>query len=557
MVDAMPHPGWMTAGRDRWLLRWCAAITGAGCLALAMLHVAGGDDPAHRYRAALAAHGILLWDNYWFSGIQLPSYSLLYPQLAGAVGLLPLAVVSGMVASGLFALLLQTEYGARPARVPALAFSVLGCTTPLTGEFPFAFAVCAALGALVLLQRRRIWLALVCLAMTAACSPLAFAFLCLLLASVAIARHGLDRAGRLVLFGVLATGSLLVAVQLAFPDPGTLPFESRWLFWALALNGLGIVLTAWVPRARVLCVFLALWSLACLALFVLPTSVGRNIVRPELYALPLLLLAGSLAREAAPGGWRVRATRPAVLVVAVVAVGAATVYDLPYAAMVSSGQHNGRSFGASWRPAETFLARHASAQYRVEVVATPGHWEAYWLPRAGVPLVRGWFRQTDLVRNAAANGSRLQPAAYRKWLAVNAIRYVLLPPGAVEDAGEASLLLHGRTGLLPVWQFHGWRAYAVARPTGLLSGPQQARLISLGHATVSGWVTAPGRYLLHLRYNPYWTVHTGALCTAPTADGMTQLVVRRRGEFSLASQEDPLDVIGDNLDDDLAACPAR
>ena len=37
--------------------------------------------------------------------------------------------------------------------------------------------------------------------------------------------------------------------------------------------------------------------------------------------------------------------------------------------------------------------------YRVEVVGTADHWEAVYLPQAGIPIVRGWFRQDDFPQN--------------------------------------------------------------------------------------------------------------------------------------------------------------
>ena len=37
--------------------------------------------------------------------------------------------------------------------------------------------------------------------------------------------------------------------------------------------------------------------------------------------------------------------------------------------------------------------------YRVEAVDTVGHWPAAYLPAAGIPIARGWFRQDDFPRN--------------------------------------------------------------------------------------------------------------------------------------------------------------
>ena len=52
-----------------------------------------------------------------------------------------------------------------------------------------------------------------------------------------------------------------------------------------------------------------------------------------------------------------------------------------------------------WQPAIEFLNENLTPSYRVEVVDTAGHWAAVHLPEAGIPLVRGWFRQDDFPQN--------------------------------------------------------------------------------------------------------------------------------------------------------------
>src|SRR5207237_1017609 len=48
-----------------------------------------------------------------------------------------------------------------------------------------------------------------------------------------------------------------------------------------------------------------------------------------------------------------------------------------------------------WQPAIKYLRSHLSASYRVEAVDTIEHWPAAYLPDAGIPIVRGWYRQND------------------------------------------------------------------------------------------------------------------------------------------------------------------
>ena len=55
-----------------------------------------------------------------------------------------------------------------------------------------------------------------------------------------------------------------------------------------------------------------------------------------------------------------------------------------------------------------FLHRALSPDYRVEAVGTADHWEAVYLPQAGIPIVRGWFRQDDFPENEVLY-DKLQP----------------------------------------------------------------------------------------------------------------------------------------------------
>ena len=47
---------------------------------------------------------------------------------------------------------------------------------------------------------------------------------------------------------------------------------------------------------------------------------------------------------------------------------------------------------AYWAGAVGFLNAHSDPNFRVEAVDSSGHWDAYYLPTAGIPIVRGWFR---------------------------------------------------------------------------------------------------------------------------------------------------------------------
>ena len=56
--------------------------------------------------------------------------------------------------------------------------------------------------------------------------------------------------------------------------------------------------------------------------------------------------------------------------------------------------------GAYWQPGRSASCTASlSPNYRVEAVGTADHWEAVYIAQAGIPIVRGWFRQDDFPQN--------------------------------------------------------------------------------------------------------------------------------------------------------------
>jgi hypothetical protein len=191
---------------------------------------------------------------------------------------------------------------------------------------------------------------------------------------------------------------------------------------------------------------------------------------------------------------------------------------------------------AFWRPALDFAAARSGANYRVEVVPTFGHWEAYWVPSSGVVLARGWYRQTDLAESPELYRDPLSPAAYRAWLRRHGVRYALVPKvrlGAHGAAREAELLDSGRAGLHPVFRSADWTVYELPAATPILTGPGRPELLHVRHDRVEGRTTAAGTHRLRVRWTPYRRVAAGDVCLARARDGTTLLVARSPGAFAL------------------------
>jgi hypothetical protein len=501
-----------------------AALAALVALPIALFGPPAGDLPAHLYRTFLVEQGVLVWDEHWYGGhYPLFSYSLLYYFPAALVGNEVLAVVSVVAAAAFFASVIEREWGARTAalRWPAYAFAVAAAGPLFTGTFPYAAGLAAALASLRAFQAGRIWLALAAAAVAVGMSPLAFLFLALALIAVVLARRLFSRRLVVPAVGISVLGLVPGAAVLLFPYEATYPFfQTIELLIVIALAALGAYLAAREPRGWPLALFLLLWSLIALVAFLVPSPVGENITRLRGAIFPLILLAAVLARF-----------RP--LWLAVPAVAGALAYNLvPWLAQIprvdTSPAHE--SF---WRPALDFLGEHHEAGFRVEVVPTAGHWEAYWLPREGFPIARGWYRQLDYAQNRLFYEKPLRPEPYRAWLREQGVRYVLVPDaqlGRMGEEREAELVLSGRSGL---------RQVTVAGPIAIYEVPRAASILPRGtitlldHGRIEGRVPSAGSYALHVRWTPHRGVEHGAISLERAADGTTRLVARGPGPFIL------------------------
>ncbi len=498
-------------------------LAAASALAVAVLAPPGGDAAAHLYRTELLREGVALWDYLWFGGqYPLASYSLLYYFPAALLGNVPLVVAAAVVTAALFASIATAEWGER-ARWPARLFGVLAAGPIYTGTYSYAVGLAAALATLRLLQVGRRRSAVVAAALALGFSPLAFAFLCVALAAVALGRRPAGTVAVGAGVALVAAGQL--AVVALFPAEGRYPFSPFSLAAVLAVALLGAALAWRADHARVLAPFFVLWATVCVVAFAVPSPFGDNLARLRGLVLPLVLLAAVLA-----------AFRPRALAVAALAAAAVYNFGPDVSALPKRIEDRPTATAAFWQPALEFLRERSTPDYRVEVVPTFGHWEAYFVPRAGFALARGWYRQLDLAANPELYADPLDPGRYRAWLRRLGVRYVLLPQARLGPLGaerEADLLRSGRSGLRLVRASGDWSIYELPRATPILTGTGRAGLSTVQHDRVTGHVSAPGMYVLRIRYTPHARV-SGPVCLRRRADGMTALVARAAGRFELA-----------------------
>jgi hypothetical protein len=504
-----------------------------GALLLVALAPPTGDAPAHLYRTLLVEQGVLVWDNLWYGGhYPLASYSLLYYVPAALVGNLPLVFAAVVLSAAFFASLVEREWGAA-GHWPARAFGVLAAGPIFVGTYSYALGLAAGLGALYALQRGRRWPAAGAAALTLGFSPLAFVFLCLMLFALVLARR---RARHTLLFaGAIAA---IAAVQLAalvfFPSSGPYPFRLLELGAVLGVSVLGAALASRARHGGLLAAFFLVWGGASIAMFLVATPVGENLTRLRSIVFPLMLLTAFVARFSPR--W-----------LTVLALSVALTYNVaPYAAPLLERTDVRPAHRAFWAPALDFLAQRSGPDYRVEVVPTFDHWEAYWLPQAGIPLARGWYRQIDIARNELFYEKPLTPAGFRTWLRRMGVRFVLLPRTRLGQKGEereAALLRSGRSGLSPVFADANATIYELPEADPILTGPGRPRITRLDHSRIEGVLTEPGVFTIKVRYTRYWRVRAGAICVERIAGGMTRLRATQPGRFALAVPEQPASLV--------------
>jgi hypothetical protein len=499
-----------------------AALAGFLAALFAWLGPPRGDFAAHIYlRWEFLQHGLVFWNNYWYSGrYSYITYSPLYYPLAGLIGIRLLATITIAASALAFSMLLGRQWGSR-ARWSSRSFAVLWAGVVFAGVFPFQLGSMLALFAIWALQARGRWRFAVLSFLTMIASPLAFALLALVVAAfgLASAKEGLSRLRQ----PALALGVCLVLGLLArrmFPSSGHYPFQLSILLEIAAFCALGAALTWRVEEARLLRWIFPLYLAASLMVFALSSELGSNIGRLRLFALPIMLLIVSL-----------RGYRPRLLVAPVLSL--ALLWNL---APIMDGFRKERRDPSDerqyWAPAIDFLHGKLTPSYRVEVVDTSNHWAAVYLPQAGMPIVRGWFRQDDYPQNEILYGD-LSARSYLGWLRGLGARYVILTdaPSDWSSRAEAALIRSGRSGLREVFRSANLTIYEVPHPRSMITGPGHPRVLALSSAQVRLEFPEPGHYRLAVRYSPY--LRAAGACVRESADGMTELVTRHSGVFRL------------------------
>lgn len=478
-----------------------AAAAGSVAALLAWLGPPGTDFAAHAYeRALFVRHGFVLWDNNWYAGrYSFVGYSLVYYPLAAVLGIRLLAALAAAVAAFAFAEIVGAQWGAA-GRWPSRAFAVLWGAFVLTGAFPFALGVTFALLALRALQAGRRWFFALCVVLTLAASPVALVLLAIVVLGLAAA-CGWQRVPAIAVGASVVTELVLL---LLFPSGGHYAFPTIEAAAALAFCAAGFACTWRVAEARVLRPVFAAYAVAVAAVWVVPTDLGENVARLRYAAFPIALLVLALRR------WR-----PVPLAV-LFAAGALAWNVTPLVAGWNRGAEDVTKSAAVWGEPIEWLRIHLSTGYRVEAVDTIAHWPAYYLPEAGIPIVRGWFRQQDFPTNALLY-SKFTAAQYVAWLRSLGVKYVVLPDAPTDYSSRREAEIVPRA-LTRVFSSPHITIYHVPQPRRITNA---ARVLVFNASELRVRTKHAGMYRIAVHWSPYWHASRGTL--SRTSDGMMEL----------------------------------
>jgi hypothetical protein len=480
------------------------------------------DLAAQVYRANLFREaGFLMWDTRWYAGHGIPAYSLVFPPLAALVGVRTVGAAAVLVSAALFERATVPVYGPA-ARWAAVWFAAAALGDVWSGRVTFALGVSVAMGSVAALMRggaagrgAAALLAGVC----AACSPVAGALL-----AMAGLTHSLStRSPRSLLVLGVPPAAVTAALVALFPEGGWEPFPF-WSFLAAAAV-VGGYLWAMPAGRGPLRTGGVVWGAACVACVALHSPLGANVERCG------VLLAGPLLVCALGTGVR----RPrAAAVLCGIAVW--TVWGPVRETAAVAG--NASTNASYYVPVERFVARAEASlggPVRVEAPFTRGHWEAAWLAPK-VSLARGWEKQLDERFDGVLLGKHLTAAAYRGWLANEAVRYVALPDTPLDpsSAQEGRLIEGGLSYLREVERSRHWRIYEVRDAVPLASGP--GVLSAIGRDWFTLRARAAGSFVVRVRYTRWWTATRGAACVGRAPGGWTAVAVRRAGAVTVAAR---------------------
>lgn len=503
-----------------------------GALLMKVTGVVGGDAPAHTYKTELMRAGkSIFWDDRWYGGVYGPiHYGPVYYWLAAYVPEVLINLVSAAALPVLFLLYLRAS-GRGRGRLAGLALAGVMTVYLTYGQAPFLLAMAVTMIGMAVLAAGRPVLGALPIGLALFINPLAFSIAGPLLLADFVARPKVRRPYLVCVATLVPFLAFDAALTVLFWQPSWY-FDQVSVIRAVLLFCAAGFLLSWSSRAdgaHPWRVFFVVYALVCLVTFALPAmAFGNNVARTfQLLGLPLLL--------AIEGVRLPRWVSVPVIVIVGLAQLAGPVNNYLHPAWFDASRE---SF---WSPALSVLDGLNDSQHRLHVVATKKHAEAYFVPRAGYALTRGWFRQDDAVHNELFTRA-FDQSEYIAWLRRMSVEYVLLPHVALDPTSlREPAILASSPDFVVVDDEPDWTLYRLvgARPlvTPLsgsgAAGGGVATVDALDTSLVSLRLPAPGVYEVKVSWSSYWSVIDGKATLARSDDGFVLVDAAAAGPLVL------------------------
>ncbi len=510
------------------------AFAGGICLIYLLANPPSQDFASGHFRAQLASRGVYLWNNLWFGGHSLPGFGPVSPFLGGLFGVVPVSVVSVLVTTWCFVLMVERWHRTKPwlpDPVVGVVLFACGCGVNLWGgRLTFLPSVMFGALALLLLQRQRPWLLAACAALCGLSSPLGALSLLVIVAAAWFARSA---PRRLLVIASLAAVVPIGTLIVLFPEGGWYPFTAgSFVLLTTAVLGAG-----WCARSVALARWAVLtYGVVAVAAFVIKSPLGGNVVRLG------WLVAGPTA--ALTLGWRRRTLVPVI-------VAGSLIWNFAYISMAFLPAD--RTANADYYDPLVSYLDTLEQPLRIEVVPTQTFAQADTLALRIDGIARGWLTQLDRELNPEFYTGRLDAETYHRWLLEHAVSIVALPLGRLRDMSldEAAVIRSRPAYLREVWASDDWQVYAVTDASPLVDNGATVVDVQPDELTIAatriGWTT------LKFRYTDLYAVSQGVACIAPSDKGWIRIFVQEPGRVRLSISLSTEAV----FDGGTSSCPGR
>jgi hypothetical protein len=486
---------------------WLVATVSYATIAALMLRagVPGWDAAAHLYKAFLVDQGqSMVWDNLWYGGSYgSVTYGVVYYWLVQYVPAVLVVVVAAGAIPPLYYIYQRRMWGIDDYW-PAALFAVVMGIYLAHGQDPFVLSLALSLAGLALLACGwPVWAALP-VAVGIFVNPMGFVVAGVLMLADVVARPACRR--RYLWFFISLSPVVVLRFLLgwAFPEPSAYLNETSQMlvYLGFALAGVALAGVNAVHSRGPFVVLFLVYAALCLASFVIPHSpLGNNVGRFFMvFGVPLMVLLRHSRLS--------RPFRHGELAIIPIVLFALLQFGTPLDHFFSNDdlpQTEARFFA----PALAVAQARSDANHRLHIVALRRHWEAYYFPRAGYAITRGWYRQADAIHNWLFY-TQYDAADYAAWLRRMGVEYVFLADAPLDPWSEREArLLVSSSEFEAVETAGAWTIYRVARPEGLAVGLDGgvAKVTSLGHRSFSVTVEEPGSYLVKVTWSPYWRLY--------------------------------------------------